>query len=126
MHAMDEDTPLLGPFWGIPRPSRFELLGFPLPFGEVPLIAGFRTVDWGHYELWPILAEGRADLHAHDYDYFPRGRVSWIAADEEFLILLDRRLKRADFLAQLSRDWRLGAVKTRVGLDAHYRCRWRP
>lgn len=122
---MDEEDPLLGPFWGIPCPGRFELVGAPQRFTEVPSIGGFRTVELGHFELWPSLAAGRADWRVHDYDYFPRGRVSWTALGDEFLLLLDRRLRRSDFLSQLFRDWRLPPAKTRIGLDAHYRCRWR-
>ncbi len=75
--------PRLGLFWFIGKdrnPSRFASLS--RPFSQVSEVAGFKTLDEGHVDIWSTVQRLDQTLIAYDYDYFPRGRVNWRKVDD--------------------------------------------
>jgi hypothetical protein len=110
--------PLIGLFWALPSSEgAWDVVAFALPFGEVPDIGGFRTLDDGHVDLWPTAApEPNAG-----YEDFPRGRVNWREADRRFLLLLDPLLRRRIWINRIVCRFRLPAAETLVMTDSHYR-----
>ena len=84
------NEPRLGLFWFIAKdrsPSRFASLS--RPFSGVSEVAGFKTLDEGHVDIWPTVQRLDQILMDYDYDYFPRGRVNWRKEDDRWLLVLD-------------------------------------
>ncbi len=122
--------PHLGIFWlagplvpgEMPRVDKPQLLAVTTPASEVPLIGGFRTTDLGHIDLWPSFQRQNAFLRGLPYEFFPRGRVNYLADSDTYLVLLDPEIVRSGFLGLI--DVRFGLpTSRRVMTDAHYKTR---
>jgi hypothetical protein len=44
---------------------------------EFSKVAGFKTLDEGHVDVWPTVQRLDHTLVDYEYDYFPRGRANW-------------------------------------------------
>jgi len=128
MSALTE--PRLGIFWfagplgpgEMPRVEQPQLLAVTTPASAVPLIGGFKTTDLGHIDVWPSLQRQHAFLRGRPYEFFPRGRVNYLADSDTYLVLLDPEVARSDFLELI--DARFGLpTSRRVMTDSHYRTR---
>lgn len=113
--------PLLGFFWFVQFEDAPELIADALPFSMVPEIGGFRTLETGHYEFWSKRQRQDHRLKGIEYEEFPRGRVNYLAGDDCFLLLLDKKLRTAEFVGRIVREWNLPPAKVKVLLDPHYR-----
>ncbi len=114
--------PQLGIFWLVPQLRGLQILvGFAHAFDDVPTIGGFKTLDDGHIDLWPILTREYRHLANQEYDDHPRGRVNWRESDGCFLLFADRRILNAGYHRVLIEAWSLPAPRTRVSPDEHYR-----
>jgi hypothetical protein len=116
------DEPRLGLFWFIAQdgnPSRFASLSRPL--SEVSEVAGFKTLDEGHVDVWPTLQRLDQTLLPFEYEHFPRGRVNWRKEDDRWLLLLDPKLNRAPFIVHIVIAWKIPRNRLLVLTDAHYR-----
>jgi len=112
--------PRLGLFWFIAKdrsPSRFASLS--RPFSSVSEVAGFKTLDEGHVDIWPTVQ--RLDQTLVDYDYFPRGRVNWRKEDDRWLLVLDPKLNRSPFITYVAVAWKISRKRLLVLTDGHYR-----
>lgn len=78
----------------------------------------------GHYDfhagLKPTTAVQR-NFKAHDYDFYPRGRVVFFPPTNTFRLYVDPCLTKQD-LSRLKELFQLTGVTTEVALDMHYRC----
>ncbi len=118
--------PRIGLFWGIPREAQtLRLVGLSRPASQVVVVAGFKTLDEGHVDIWPTVVRRWPELQTYQYEYFPRGRVNWREEDEVFLLLLDRKLMTDTFLGLLTSRWSLPVARTLITSDPHYRSSWR-
>ena len=117
------DEPRLGLFWfiakGDRRPSRFTSIS--RPFSRIPEVAGFKTLDEGHVDVWPTVQRLDHTLVDYEYDYFPRGRANWRKEDDRWLLVLDPKLNRSPFIAHIVRAWKIPTNRLLVLTDAHYR-----
>ena len=116
------NEPRLGLFWFIAQdrePSRFASIS--RPFSRVAEVAGFKTLDEGHVDVWPTVQRLDRTVLDYDYDYFPRGRVNWRKQDDTWLLVLDPQLNRAPFITQIVRAWKIPRNRLLVLTDAHYR-----
>ena len=112
----------MGLFWFIAKDrnaSRFASIS--RPFSEVAEVAGFKTLDEGHVDVWPMVQRLDQTLADYDYDYFPRGRVNWRKEDDRWLLVLDPKLNRGTFIAYIVRAWEIPPNRLLVLTDAHYR-----
>jgi hypothetical protein len=91
------------------------------PFSGVAEVAGFKTLDEGHVDVWPTLQRHDHTLVDYEYDYFPRGRVNWRKGDDRWLLVLDAKLNRAPFIACIVLAWKIPRNRLLVLTDAHYR-----
>ena len=120
--ALPSNEPRLGLFWFIAqdrKPSRFTSCS--RPFSQVSEVAGFKTLDEGHVDIWPAVQHLDQTLVEYDYDYFPRGRVNWRKEDDRWLLLLDPKLNRAPFISHVVTVWKIPPDRLLVLTDAHYR-----
>jgi hypothetical protein len=112
----------LAVFWGHRANGRiFIPIGVFVPVEDVPLIAGFRTIDQGHIDIWPSMQRQWPELRGLEYDEVPRGRVNWRDEDSAYLILLDRRLMTPAFVADLRQMLGLEEKNVIISGDPHYR-----
>ena len=96
--------PRLGLFWFIAKDrnhSRFASIS--RPFSRVAEVAGFKTLDEGHVDVWPTLQRLDQSLADYDYDYFPRGRVNWRREDDS-MAPGPRRKAQSRAIYRLHRD----------------------
>jgi hypothetical protein len=116
------NEPRLGLFWFIAqdrKPSRFTSCSRPL--SQVSEVAGFKTLDEGHVDIWPTIQRLDPTLLNYDYDYFPRGRMNWRKEDDRWLLVLDRKLSRAPFVTHIVNAWKIPPDRLLILHDAHYR-----
>ena len=119
---MSSNEPRVGLFWFIAKdrdPSRFVSIS--RPFSEVAEVAGFKTLDEGHVDVWPTVQRRDHTLADYDYDYFPRGRMNWRKEDDRWLLVFDSKLNRGTFIAYIVRAWKIPRNRLLVLTDAHYR-----
>lgn len=124
------NAPRLGIFWfagplasgPAARVDEPKLLVVSKPMEEIPLIGGFRTMDLGHVDAWPTLQRQHPFLRGKPYEFFPRGRVNYLAEDDAYLVLLDPELLRPQFLKLLDEHFSLPTSR-RIMTDPHYRTR---
>jgi hypothetical protein len=117
------DEPCLGFFWVLPvndHKEEFALAAVIAPVSQIPVIGGFRTVDQGHVDIWPLLCATLPHLTEYEYEDFPRGRVNWRASDDRFLLLMDRKLFRPIVERSLMTRFALPDDKTLTMQDSHY------
>ena len=108
-----------------------HLLVYSIPIPRADIYGEMLTVDRGHAEIWKTLAalgmRGLAKrglpsvLLAADYDEFPRGRVVYKPAAEEFTIWADPKLHRPGIVEALKGGFSIGGAAFRVERDDHYR-----
>jgi hypothetical protein len=119
--VLPPSEPRIGLFWFIAqdrRPSRFASIS--RPFSKVPEVAGFKTLDEGHVDVWLTLQRVDRTLADYEYDYFPRGRVNWRKEDDKWLLVLDRKLNRSPFIDHIVLAWKIPETRLLVLTDAHY------
>ena len=120
--VLTSNEPRVGLFWFIAKDrntSRFASIS--RPFSRVAEVAGFKTLDEGHVDVWPTIQRLDGTLADYDYDYFPRGRVNWRKEDDRWLLVLDPKLNRATFIAYIVLAWKIPGNRLLVLTDAHYR-----
>jgi hypothetical protein len=52
------------------------------PFSRIQEAAGFKTLEEGHADIWPIVQRLNSSVADFEYDHFPRGRVNWRGKDD--------------------------------------------
>jgi len=115
-------TPRIGIFWFVPGANgHAEFVESSLPITEVPLVAGFKTLETGHVDYWPSVQRQRPTLLSAEYETYPRGRANFRDEDGKFLLLLDEKVSAADFVDIVIRAWALPREKLVVMHDSHYR-----
>lgn len=127
---MDKIQPRLGIFWiagplapgDLFRVEQPQLLAVSEPASDVPLIGGFRTMDKGHVDAWPDLQRQHAFLRGRPYEFFPRGRVNYLADTDTYLVLIDPEIFRPEFLKLIDERFLLPASR-QVLTDSHYSTR---
>jgi hypothetical protein len=120
--TIPSNEPRLGLFWFIAehrRPSRSASLS--RAFSQVTEVAGFKTLDEGHVDVWPTVQRLDQTLLDYDYDHFPRGRVNWRKSDDRWLLVLDPKLNRAPFIAHIVFGWKIPRSRLLTLTDIHYR-----
>lgn len=125
-------TGSVGIFWGIPEPDgSWTILADATSLTEAEPYGDFLTHPRGHYEVWsrwqktrtaPII--NRSTVQAigdHEYEFFPRGRIVYNTATDEFILYADRRLHHEATIARIAREFGLAAGTFVVRSDEHYR-----
>ena len=121
------NIPLLGVFWALPISGHtWDIVAVSCPFGEVPQIGGFRTLEAGHVDLWPRIPGETGREVIGEYEDYPRGRVNWREEDQRFLLLLDPTLRRPSWVARVMARFALPVASTLVMTDPHYRAKRKP
>lgn len=117
----------LGVFWALPIDGDiWDIVEVTLPFGDVPAIGGFRTLEAGHVDLWSGVRRRAGRRVVGEYEDYPRGRVNWRDEDQRFLLLLDPVLHNPRWIARVADLFSLPMDVTIVMTDPHYRSKRKP
>jgi len=91
------------------------------PADTVLAVNGWRDTSIGHFEHWEILKTSQVELAHHDYTDFPRGRVLFREADQNFVIYGgDKLLRDPELQNQIAYAFGLDRNKTKIAHDKHY------
>ena len=114
----DQHEPSVGIMWLVGGKLIFDAT----PLSEAEMYGDHLTHPRSHIAVWAQLQKlGAAPLES-EYEEYPRGRVMYHPALEEFTILADRCiLSRKDLIAQIKKELQL-PKNTKTGTDPHYRC----
>jgi len=87
---------------------------------EAELYGNFKT--WGsHYEFWDVLSENNEKLKYLDYNYYPRGRVTYNYIKDEYYIYLNSKLNNQAILEKISEEFNLSDKNYIIDdKDEHY------
>ena len=116
---MDKNTPKIGIFFKVG--TDFLIDAVPLDEGEP---YGDAIGYSGHYDFHENLASSTPPEHrfkAHDYDYYPRGRVVGFPKKNSFTLYTDPCLTPDDINRIISL-FALDGQTVEVAGDEHYRC----
>lgn len=125
-------TGAVGIFWGIPEPDdSWTILADVTSLAEAEPYGDFLTHPRGHYEVWTQWQKSRAApvasrfilqaIAAHEYEFFPRGRIVYNTGTGTFILYADRRLQQDATIARIASEFGLAAGTFIVRSDAHYR-----
>lgn len=119
MILKESRSPEVGPF--------FVIDGVVYPFTE-----DYRTAEGGypglsiggssvHYKSWRSIKALVPEARDKDYDYYPRGRVTYDVKKDTFNLYLDHCIT-ADQIENIIDELNLPRSKTEVKYDEHYQC----
>lgn len=115
----DSSVPFIGIFYIIGKDLYWE--GYPSP--ELQFINGIKNYPKEHFQYWKYsLSKIRPDLQAHDYQYFPRGRVICLEENEEYEVYCDRCVKNSDYYQHIINDEMRLPYTTQYLTDRYYKC----
>lgn len=114
------ELPRLGIFWFAPTRSGWRFLSRSKRFDQIQTIAGFKTYEPGHADVWDAVRKRDPGLAQLSYDQVPRGRVNWREADSTFLLLADEIILARNLHMMLTEKWRLPRDRVHVLRDLHY------
>ena len=80
---------------------------------DVPLIGGFRTLETGHVDHWKTVVSEDPSLRGVPYEVYPRGRANHRQSDNAWLLLLDRKLLRQEFVDIVVEAWAFPTTRSR-------------
>jgi hypothetical protein len=112
----------IGLFWFIAKdrnPARFA--GVSRPWSSVPTVAGKKSLDQDHADVWPIVQKLDQKLQQYPGDYFPRGRLIWSEDDNRWQLFVDQKLKRGAYVAHIAIAWKTPLKRLVVNVDSQYR-----
>jgi hypothetical protein len=110
--------PDVGIFWLV----NGRLLFDSTPLSEAEPDAGYLGHAPSHIDVWAQFQRFGKSPRESEYEEFPRGRVMYHPAAEEFTILADKCiLDRKDLIIQIKMTLHL-PPNTTLATDSHYRC----
>lgn len=122
MKEMCHSASRLGILWFVPATDGFSRFVELSERAEgIPLIGGFRTLDTGHVDRWHRVVRSDPSLRGVPYEAYPRGRANYRSSDNAWLLLLDRKLLRPEFIDIVVSAWALPRHRLQVMSDSHYK-----
>ena len=110
-------TPRLGIFWLVGE----EIVSFSTPLDRAEHAGGFANYRHGHVDLRRFVCRSRPRLRGVEYEFAPRGRVTYDVADDAFNLLVPTAfLNDRDITSRLVEGFSLPPAQVRVIADAHY------
>ncbi len=83
---------------------------------------GFKEYGISHYEYWDIVCQFAPEHRWLDYDYFPRGRITYSVCDDTYFIWIDRRIDDSEHRAMISGAFHLNGEHIVFETDDLYNC----
>jgi hypothetical protein len=111
----------LGIFWfcGDGR-KQSRLVSIPA-MERYPTVADRRQLPLSHEEGWLHIQALCPQLSAIPFDYFPRGRLVWHSASNQWFLYVDQNLLRGAFIVEVLLKWNPPKAQLVVLADSQYR-----
>ena len=102
------------------KERRCKILNDAVIYDEAEIYGEFKT--WGsHYNFWDSLCKTNFDFGELDYNYFPRGRVTYNFVKDVFYIYLNPKLNKKAILQKIIQEFNLNGLNYVVDdKDEHY------
>src|ERR1700761_699108 len=96
----------LGIFWfcGQGR-KRSSFIGISRLWSLVPTVADKRCLELGHEQGWTHVQTLGRELAAFRFDQFPRGRLEWHCATDQWRLYVDQKMSRGVFVTEELLKW---------------------
>src|ERR1700690_4476327 len=89
----------LGIFWFCGKGRKpSNLIGISRLWSLIPTVADKRCLEIGHEQGWAHAQALSPELAPFRFDHFPRGRLEWHGATEQWRLYIDQRLQRGAFV----------------------------
>jgi hypothetical protein len=112
----------LGIFWFCGegrKPS--ALIGISRLWSLIPTVEEKRCLEIGHELGWTHAQALSGELAAFRFDHFPRGRLEWHSAVDQWRLYLDQKLLRGAFVTEVLLKWHPPKAQLVVLVDSQYR-----
>jgi hypothetical protein len=118
MSTIEQPEPSVGIMWLVCAKLIFDAT----PLSEAETYGDHRGHPGSHIAVWAQLQKLGTAPPESEYEEYPRGRVMYHPASEEFTILADQCiLSRIDLVEEIKSTLHLPR-NTKTGTDPHYRC----
>lgn len=88
---------------------------------DVHEVGEFKDSSNSHYQLWKALQRSNSSLRRFDYDYMPRGRVTFNCNKRIFYIIIDKDINEED-VRNIADKFGIPNGQYEVKYDEHYQC----
>lgn len=112
----------LGIFWFCGegrKQSRF--IGISRSWAMVPTVADKKCLELSHERGWTYVQRLSWELEAFRFDHFPRGRLEWHSATDQWRLYADQKLLRGAFVTEVLFNWHPPKAQLVVVADSQYR-----
>jgi hypothetical protein len=112
----------IGIFWfcGEGR-KQSSFLGISRLWSLVSTVADKRCPELGHEQGWTYAQALSRELAAFLFDHFPRGRLEWHSATDQWRLCVDRKLSRGASVTEVLLKWHPPKAQLVVSIDSQYR-----
>lgn len=113
---MEDKKGKVGPFFYIAS----KIISDSVNWDQAEKYGDFKT--WGsHYNFWDVLSDANWEFRELDYNYFPRGRVTYNFVQDKYYIYLNPKLNKEKILAKIIKEYDLSGLNYVVDdKDEHY------
>jgi hypothetical protein len=112
----------LGIFWFCSKGrKRSSFIGISRLWSLIPTIAEKRCLELGHDQGWPHAQALSRELATFRFDHFPRGRLEWHGATDQWRLCVDQKLLRGAFITEVLLKWHPPKAQLVVLADSQYR-----
>ncbi len=101
------------------KQSRF--IGISRLWAVVPTVADRRCLELSHERGWTHVQALCRELGAFRFDHFPRGRLEWHSATDQWRLYADQKLLRGAFVTEILFKWHPPKAQLVVMADSQYR-----
>jgi hypothetical protein len=106
-------------FWGEGRKqSRF--IGISRLWTDVSTAEDKRCLELSHEQGWTHAQTLSRRLEAFRFDHFPRGRLEWHSASDQWRLYVDQKLLRGAFIVEVLLKWNPPKARLVVLADSQY------
>lgn len=108
----------------------FYIIGGKIASNDVPVRDGESYGDFvnysSHWDLWKAIQRVHPELRKYDYADFPRGRIVYNKKENKYIMYLDPKLKKTEYINLIKSRYNLRAGSYHFGNDEHYSSRLSP
>jgi hypothetical protein len=107
-------------FWGDGR-KRSRFMGISRPWAHVPMVNDKRCLELSHEQGWTHFRMLNRLFEPLQFDHFPRGRLEWHSATDQWRLYVDQKLLRGAFVTEVMLTWDPPKAQLVVRADPQYR-----
>ena len=107
-------------FWG-ERRKQSRFMGISRLWTHVAMVEDKWRLEFSHEQGWTHVQTLSRRLEAFRLDYFPRGRLEWHSATDQWRPYVDQKLLRGAFITEVVLKWHPPKAQLVIRADPNYR-----